>query len=250
MSRKLVAALACRSTGSRLYGKPLQNLDIERGITVLQYMIDWVKTIPQISDIVLGISEGLDNLTYITVAKENGIHYILGDEQDVLGRLIQCADRCQGTDIFRLTTESPFTYFEAIERGWRDHVDGNYDLSTIDDLPDGSGFEIIKVDAYRRSHENGEDRHRSELCSLYIRENKDQFSIKYIELPKFIKRTDIRLTIDYPEDLILCRAVYNRFRHLAPRIPVGEIISFLDANPKLKALVEPFIEEGLKTMYL
>ena len=30
--RKLVAALACRINGSRLYGKPLQNLDIEKDI--------------------------------------------------------------------------------------------------------------------------------------------------------------------------------------------------------------------------
>lgn len=105
--RKLIAALACRNAGSRLYAKPLQNLDIEKGISVLQYMIDWVKTIPIISEIVLGISEGLDNLNYMTIAKENNILYIIGDEKDVLGRLIQCADRCQATDIFRLTTESP-----------------------------------------------------------------------------------------------------------------------------------------------
>ena len=250
MNRKLIAALACRSTGSRLYGKPLQNLDIGEGITVLQYMINWVKTIPKISEIVLGISEGMDNLTYMTIAKENNIFYIIGDENDVLGRLIQCADRCQATDIFRLTTESPFTYFEAIEDAWREHVDGNYDLSTVDNIPDGAGFEIIRLEAYKYSHANGEDRHRSELCSLYIRENKNQFKIQYIDFPESIKRTDIRLTIDYPEDLILCRAVYKHFKNVAPKIPLGDIIAYLDENPQLKALVGPFIEEGLKTMNL
>lgn len=250
MNRKLIAALACRNAGSRLYGKPLQNLDIEKGISVLQYMIDCVKTIPEISEIVLGISEGLDNLIYTTIAKENNIFYIIGDEKDVLGRLIQCADRCQATDIFRLTTESPFTYFEAIEEAWKDHVEGNYDLSCLDNLPDGSGFEIIKIDAYKYSHSNGEDRHRSELCSLYIRENKNKFSIKNVNIPQLIQRTDIRLTIDYPEDLILCRAVYKHFQHLAPKIPLADIIAFLDENPQLKTIVDPFIEEGLKTMYL
>ena len=29
MKKKLVAALACRNQGTRLYGKPVQNLDIE-----------------------------------------------------------------------------------------------------------------------------------------------------------------------------------------------------------------------------
>ena len=32
-SRKLVAAIACRNNGSRLYGKPLQNLDVIKKIT-------------------------------------------------------------------------------------------------------------------------------------------------------------------------------------------------------------------------
>ena len=250
MDRKLVAALACRNAGSRLYGKPLQNLDIENGVSVLQYMVNWIKTVPEINIIVLGISEGIDNLNYIEFSKENNLTYIIGDERDVLGRLIQCADRCQATDIFRLTTESPFTYFEAIENAWREHVDGEYDLSSLDNLPDGSGFEIIRLDAYKYSHAHGEDRHRSELCSLYIRENKNRFKIKYIDMPESIKRTDIRLTIDYPEDLILCRAVYKHFKHLAPKIPLAYIITYLDENPQLKAIVDPFIEEGLKTMYL
>ena len=35
MERKLVAAIACRNQGSRLYGKPIQNLDVEDGITIL-----------------------------------------------------------------------------------------------------------------------------------------------------------------------------------------------------------------------
>lgn len=248
--RKLIAALACRNAGTRLYGKPLQNLDIENRVSVLKYIIDWVKTTPDISEIVLGVSEGLDNLTYSELAKNNSIHYIIGDEEDVLGRLIQCGDRCRATDIFRLTTESPFTYFEAIEDAWKEHIKGDYDLSCLDNLPDGSGFEIIKLDALKYAHTNGEDRHRSEFCTLYIRENKSKFKIKYVEMPQYLQRTDIRLTIDYPEDLILCRAVYANFKNKAPKIPLADIIAYLDEHPQLKAIVAPFVEEGLKTMYL
>ena len=37
--RRLVAALACRAGGSRLYGKPLQNLSLEPNLTVIEHMI-------------------------------------------------------------------------------------------------------------------------------------------------------------------------------------------------------------------
>jgi spore coat polysaccharide biosynthesis protein SpsF len=248
--RKLVACLACRNQGTRLYGKPLQNLSIEKKLTVLQYMVESIRSYNAVTDMVLGICEGNDNIVFEDFAKRNGVEFIVGSEEDVLQRLIQCCEKVTGTDIFRLTTESPFTYFEAIDKAWEQHVKKDHDLTALDQLPDGSGFEMIKLEAYKSSWEHGENKHRSELCSLYIRENKKDFNIGYVDIPQEVKRTDIRLTIDYPEDLVLCRAVYKEFEHLAPLIPLKKIINFVDANPQLQDLVKPFIEEGLKTMYL
>ena len=39
MKRKLVAALACRNNGSRLFAKPLQNLDEKKNLKVIDYLI-------------------------------------------------------------------------------------------------------------------------------------------------------------------------------------------------------------------
>lgn len=248
--RKLVACLACRNQGTRLYGKPLQNLDIEEKISVLDYMVSSIKTYKSIYKIVLAISKGHDNHVFIEYAKKLGLEFIIGDEDDVLLRLIKACEKVDGTDIFRLTTESPFTYYEPIENAWEQHINDDNDFTALDNLPDGSGFEIIKLLAFKKAWIKGEARHRSELCSLYIRENKQNFRIAYIEIPLEIRRTDIRLTIDYPEDLVLCRFVYKHLKHKAPLIPLIEIIQLLDSNYEIKKLVEPYIEEGLKTMYL
>lgn len=248
--RKLVACLACRNQGTRLYGKPLQNLDIKEGLSILEYMIKAIRTYTSVDEIVLGISEGVHNSGFKQFAKDHNLKFVEGDKEDVLLRLVQCCELVNGTDIFRLTSESPFTYFEAISEAWDQHTTNNFDLTALDNLPDGSGFEIIKYEAYRNSWQNGSARHRSELCSLYIRENKDKFKIGYVDIPESLRRTDIRLTVDYPEDLVLCRAIYQEFKDLSPLIPLTEIINFLDANPHLKSIVEPFVEDGLKDMYL
>ena len=42
-SRRLIAVLACRAEGSRLYGKPLQNLDPAKGVTILDQIISGIK---------------------------------------------------------------------------------------------------------------------------------------------------------------------------------------------------------------
>ena len=112
---KLVATLACRNSGSRLYGKPLQNLDIKEGVTVLDYIVSWLQRFHFIEEIVLGVSYGLDNACYYDFAKKRNIKAIYGDEEDVLARLISCAEASSATDVLRLTTESPFTYYEAVE---------------------------------------------------------------------------------------------------------------------------------------
>ena len=53
--KKLVAVLACRNDGTRLYGKPLQNLDIKKGVTILDYLIKNLKKFNFIKDIVIAI---------------------------------------------------------------------------------------------------------------------------------------------------------------------------------------------------
>ena len=248
--RKLVACLACRNEGTRLFGKPLQNLDIKENLTILKYIIDSLKQIKIIDDIVLSISKNKTNFIFKEIAKENNIKYTTGDEENVLSRLIKSCKYANGTDIFRVTTESPFMIFEEVNRAWEIHVKNNNDLTAIDNVPDGSGFEIIKLDAYKKSQKYGEKKHKSELCSLYIRENKNKFKIHKLDVDKLYLRTDIRLTADYPEDLILLRSIYNKFKSYYPRIPLKKIIKYIDSNPSLQKDVKKYIDEGLRSMYI
>ena len=65
-----------------------------------------------------------------------------------------------------------------------------------------------------------------------------------------LKREDLRLTVDNPEDLIVCKAVYKEFIKDAPQIPINKIIKFLDMNHSLKELIFPFTEKGYESMYV
>ena len=239
-SRRLIAVLACRAEGSRLYGKPLQNLDPAKGVTILDQIISSVKRKTCISSIVLAVSEGLANEPFHGVAQKHAIGSIHGDPQDVLQRLIQGCRAEEGTDVFRVTTESPYMYHEAVEEAWARHVQHGNDVTAVDGLPEGAHFEIYTLRALEESHKLGDSRHRSELCSLYIREHRSDFKVEAIPVPKDVCRPELRLTVDYPEDLALCRSAYLALKQQAPLIPVAEIIRFLDANPKVRALAEPY----------
>lgn len=249
MNKTLVAAIACRNQGTRLYGKPLQNLDIENNIRILDNIIACLQTIDCINEIVLGISEGCDNEVFKIFAEEKGLRYVIGDEVDVLSRLISCGELAQATDIFRITSESPFLYFEQVEHLWLRHKNEKADATFMDNIIDGCGFEIISLSSLQQSHLMGDEKHRSELCTLFIREHQHDFTIIKAELPEALIRKDLRLTVDYPEDLVVCRAVYNEFKDQAPRINVFDIVEFLDAHPQLVNMVLPYTEAGYSTMY-
>lgn len=170
MDRRLVAAIACRNEGSRLYGKPVQNLDVENGFRIIDNIIKCLSSLSCIDEIVLGIAEGSENQVFQRIAQQYGIQYVYGDQEDVLSRLIKCGNLANATDIFRITSESPFLYFEPVSDLWESHKLNGSDAAFLDDVIDGCGFEIITLEALKVSHQKGIAKHRSELCSSYIRE--------------------------------------------------------------------------------
>lgn len=236
--------------GSRLYAKPLHYLDIENGVTILDNIINCLEGIDAIDEIVLAISEAPENVAFEVFAQNRNLRFVKGDEHDVLGRLIKAGEAAEATDIFRVTSESPFVQFEQIDELWDQHVAHNNDGTFFDDTLDGCGFEIISLQALSQSHKNGEERHRSELCTLYLRENLNKYNIDIVKARPEYQRKDLRLTVDYPEDLVVCRACFEQFSDRQPYIPINKIIEYLDQQPSLKSLIEPYVEEGYSTMFI
>jgi spore coat polysaccharide biosynthesis protein SpsF len=228
---KVAATLACRAESSRLYGKPLQNVG---GRPILSNLIDQLRRVKSIDEIVLAISEGPSRYVFIDYAENNGLPYIIGDQKDVLGRLIKAADHVGADIAVRDTTENPYLYWENLDELIRLHIDNAADLTVTERMPLGVGAEIISVSALKRAHRDGEDRHRSELCSLYIAENPQKFKIQRIPPPKHIERPDYRLTVDNPEDLIVVRRLWDELHQTGP-VTVERIVAYLDDHPELAA---------------
>lgn len=229
--RKLVAALACRNTSHRLFGKPMQNLDNNK--TILDELVNSIKEHKIVKKICLGISEGPSNYSYKEYALKKKINYIFGNELDVLSRLIKCGLHSKATDILRITTENPFVYLDNIETAWNIHKKNNNDLTATDGGPLGTHFEIFKLNTLRISHKYGAKKHRSEHCDSFVMDNLNKFKVQIIELPKNLLRSEYRLTVDNPEDLILCRNIYKKLKKKSPNIPLKSIVNFLDKNPNI-----------------
>ncbi|MSQ69839.1 MAG: acylneuraminate cytidylyltransferase [Betaproteobacteria bacterium] len=239
MTRRLVAALACRNTGSRLYGKPLQKINDTD--TILDQIINALKRVPEIDEIVLGISEGNANLPFVDVAHAHDVSYIFGDPEDVLWRLVQCGRAGAATDVFRVTTECPWCAYEMIPRLWQHHVAHENDITVCDRLPEGLHFEIYSLEALENAHRRGAARDRSEFCSNYPRTHPDEFKASVFVPTTGQTRMDLRVTVDYPEDLVLAREIARGCAPKMPLVPLQDIVAFLDSRADLRALVAPYV---------
>ena len=230
---KVAAIIACRIESGRLFGKPIQNI---ANFTILHFLINQIKTSTQISEIVLAISENHGNEVFIDFAKKHGLKFVIGDDKDVLQRLIKGAELTAANIIFRVTSENPFIYWEGIDTLIKNHIKGDFDFSFVDKVPIGSGYEVINLQALKKSHKLGSQKHRSELCSLYIYENQKDFSIYRFNPPSKLQRPDLRLTVDTPEDLLVARKIHENLGNGDKPISLRKIVEFLGMNPTISEI--------------
>ena len=242
MKKKLVAVLACRNNGSRLYAKPLQNLSINPPINILKMIIETLKKSKSVSEIILAISSKKENLIYREIAQKNNLKFVFGPDDDVLKRLVLGSKKTAASDVFRVTTESPFISYEYIDKVWNIHKVKDNDLTIFSNNIDGMGFQIFKSVSLMKSHKMGRKKHRSELCDLYIRENYNKFKVEYIKYNE--QNKNYRLTVDNPEDLILCKKLFTMLNKDYPLIPMKKIIFSLKKLKKDVKLTEKFIAKS------
>jgi len=145
----------------------------------------------------------------------------------------------------RTTTENPYTYWENLDSLIEQHVASGADLTVTERLPLGAFVEVLSVEALRRSHRHGEDRHRSEMCVSFIAENPGLFDIRRIPAPPEVEAPDLRLTVDTPWDLIVVRTIWSALQREGHLITIEEIVKYLREHPDVADL-----NSGEQTIYL
>lgn len=227
---KSTAVLACRLESTRLFGKPMQLIN---DLPIILHLISRLRKPKKIDEIVLAISDEPGQHVFIDLARKNGLRHVIGDQKDVLGRLIKGGDLAQTDIVVRTTTENPYIYWENLDELIELHIKNRADLTVTEHLPLGSFLEVISLTAMKKAHHDGEDRHRSELCTLYICENPEKFKIQKVKPPEKLRRPDIRLTVDTPQDLILVRTIWEKLSPIKEMFSINDIVDLFEADPSL-----------------
>jgi spore coat polysaccharide biosynthesis protein SpsF len=241
---KIGFLITARLKSSRLPLKVIMDLN---GKTVIERLIDRIKEIQGISDIVLCTSTNPQDKPLVEIAQNNGIYYFCGDEVDVIRRLHD-AGRFFGFDyILGITADNPIisVYYSNVIV---DEIQkGNYDFIDIEGLPIGCATYGMKIQALKTICEIKQVVD-TEIWGLLIR-RPEIFSIKTIYAKGKLFRPDLRLTLDYIEDYEVIRAIHTKVP-FCRTLNLADVIDFLNDNSKIadinKNCVQLDIDENVK----
>ncbi len=133
-----------------------------------------------------------------------------GDLRNVLYRYVKAAEFYGSDTICRVCADSPFVDVGRIDAMFREFKDSQVDYVFCTPLTFlvGTDAEIVSLNALKESLRASSDDEDLEHVTRYIRNNPERFRTKTIDAGMNLKGfEDMKLTVDYPEDLGFCRSI-------------------------------------------
>ncbi len=188
--------LASRHNSSRLPQKALKNI---LGMPLLEVAIKRLQRSVCSENVIVATTEA--SFPYFeNIIKNTNTLYYIGDEDDVLGRYVEAAEKFDVDTIVRATGDNPFVAIEALDCIIEHHKQTGADLSHYENLPYGSGVEVIKYTALKKSALETTEPFCREHITQYIYKNSSLFKIENPTAPDKWNMLDLRLTVDTIED--------------------------------------------------
>lgn len=247
---RIVGTIEARMGSSRLPGKTLT--EVYDGNVLLGLVVNRFKLCKEIDDVCVATSNAPNDDVIETWCKRNNICCYRGSENDVLDRVAKAASFARADAIVQMGGDSAYLDFELIDQLVRIYKQNNYDYVCNDlelTYPLGIYGHVVGVNALTELNAiddlTVEDR---EDVVRYFWEHPEKYSLKNITAPEELRCPDLRLTIDYPEDMQQAIAVYEHFGK--DSFTTDDILKLYKANPALfagtKSLVQrsaPFLKK-------
>lgn len=217
---------------TRLPGKVLETLGDR---SVLAWVLRGCLAARLVDEVVVATSTDPRDDAVERAARELGVAVVRGSEDDVLSRFLLALDEHPADAVVRVTADCPFVdpeLVDALVGTWR-AVPGLDYVSTVlvRTLPHGLDVELVTAAALHRVGQVATGHHRVHVTSgVYTAP--DEFSVMGLSFAP--DASDIRVTLDTPDDLRMLRAVVaDRGTSLPSR---AELVTLLRSRPDLVAL--------------
>ena len=232
MKSKFIGLITVRVSSSRLPRKALVNIGNKR---LIDHIIDRAK---------LSLNNGLDKIVICTstredddilerIAKESGVDCYRGSLEDKINRWMGAAAKYNADYLVTIDGDDPFCDPELIKLAIRQIKEDNLDVVTADtpEYACGGFTHCFSTKTLRKICEVKKT-NDTEMTKPYLID-RGMFKVGLLKTDPVFKDPNIRLTLDYPEDLEFFRRVFEEMKMKKNHTPLREILVFLHSRPDL-----------------
>lgn len=247
---KIIGTIEARMGSTRLPGKTLS--EIYQGEVLLGLVVKRFRQCREIDDVCVATTDMPQDDAIADWCAQNKVCCYRGSENDVLDRVLKTALSVKADAIVQMGADSAYLDFELIDSLVKAYKQGQYDYVCNDlelTYPLGIYGHVVRVSALSeinaRNDLTEEDR---EDVVRYFWEHPEKYALLNIPAPAALRCPELRLTIDYPEDMEQAKAVYAYFGD--DRFTTADILQLYKTQPgifeKTRNLVQrsaPFLKK-------
>lgn len=227
VNQKIGAIIVVRNASKRLPNKALKLI---LGKSAIVHLIERIKRCKNINKIILATTKKKEDNIFLKIARENKIEIFRGDEINVSKRFLDAAAKHKLDHIVRITGDDILRDDIMIDKAIDDHLSNSSDVTITTNMPYGTQSEIFNIRSIKVIMENAAIPENTEYLEWYL-QNTRYFNIYYSKSNYHFDKK-IRLTLDYKEDLILFKKIFENFKYHS-YFSMNDILKYLSKNKKL-----------------
>ncbi len=233
---KFVGLITVRLSSSRL---PQKALLLIRKRRLIEHIIDRAKISLKngfLSRVVVCTSTEPEDEVLTEIAEANGVDFFRGSLRDKIDRWRGAAEKFGADYVITLDGDDPFCDPELVATAINQLETGSFDVITAD-TPDyvcGGFTHGISTQTLQKIC-NLKASDDTEMTKPYLIDS-GLFKVGLLDVDPIFKNPNVRLTLDYPEDLEFFRLVFDEMEMDKNTVPLRDILKFLDHRPDLVAI--------------
>ncbi len=227
---KVLGILQARMTSTRLPGKVLEPI---LGKPMILHQIDRLSRASMMNKLVVATSQDSSDDPLAAELSAVGVDVVRGSLDDVLDRFQQVIGDYEPDVVVRLTADCPLASPSVIDQVISGFLDSDLDYlsNTLrPTYPDGLDVEVVRASVLSWVAENASDPPEREHVTLGVYRRPEMFALGNVT--NDVDLSDLRWTVDTPEDLEFIRWVYGQLHEDRPDFDLPEVLALLEAHPE------------------
>jgi spore coat polysaccharide biosynthesis protein SpsF len=244
--RKTVAIVQARTGSTRLPKKVLLPLPYGGKTTVLEQIVNRAKKCGNIDDIIIATSTARDDDSIKKLCDKIHIKCFRGSEENVLSRYYGAAKESGADVVIRLTGDNPCIDAGFLERTIDFHIRSKNDYSHTKGLPLGMNLEIMSFDALEEANSKAVKGFEKEHVTPYFyQSHPEKFKLGCLKVSPSFANTNIRVTLDTPEDYALICLVYGELYGNKKYFSVSDVVKLFNKKSWISLINNRIVQKKI-----